>query len=72
MEIRKKTIKEILDPTSKIENNISKLFLEILGGKSISSVCQLSHYRTKRSFDQALYQQGCLDLFNSNINFFQK
>ena len=67
MEIRKKTIKEILDPTSKIENNISKLFLEILGGKSISSVCQLSHYRTKRSFDQALYQQGCLDLFNSNI-----
>ena len=67
MQIRKKTIKDILDPTSKIDTNVSKLFLDILGGKSISAVCQLSHYTTKRSFDQALYQQGCLDLFSCNI-----
>jgi hypothetical protein len=67
MGIRKKTMKEILDPTSKIDSNISKLFLDILEGKSISTVCQLSHYATKRSFDQALYQQGCLNLFSCNI-----
>jgi hypothetical protein len=67
MAIRKKAMKDILDPASKIDTNILGLFIDILAGRPVSTVYQKSHYATKRSFDQGLHQQGCFNLFNSNI-----
>jgi hypothetical protein len=67
MDIRKNTLRDILDPNSKIESEISRLFIAILGGGAVSTISKLSRYGSKRSFDQALYKQGCLSLFSSNI-----